>query len=40
MRVHESCTRLINGIRNYSWDGKAAKRGEEKPLKPDDDEAD
>lgn len=40
VRVHESCTRLINGIRNYSWDGKAAKRGEEKPLKQDDDETD
>ncbi|MYS72098.1 PBSX family phage terminase large subunit [Streptomyces sp. SID5926] len=31
--VHESCKALIQEIGGYSWDDKAALRGEEQPLK-------
>jgi PBSX family phage terminase large subunit len=31
--VHESCKALIQEIGGYSWDDKAALRGEEKPIK-------
>lgn len=31
--VHESCKGLITEIGGYSWDDKAALRGEEKPIK-------
>lgn len=40
VRVHRSCTETIKGIELYAWDPNAAKRGEEKPLKKDDDNAD
>ncbi|MEC4016086.1 PBSX family phage terminase large subunit [Streptomyces sp. H27-D2] len=31
--VHSSCTSLIGEIGGYSWDDKAALRGEERPIK-------
>jgi len=31
--VHESCTGLTTELGSYSWDSKAAERGEDKPLK-------
>ncbi|MBF8186334.1 PBSX family phage terminase large subunit [Nonomuraea sp. K274] len=34
--VHESCTALINEFPGYSWDEKAAERGEDSPIKADD----
>lgn len=36
IRVHESCTELINQIYGYEWDMKAAAKGEDKPVKRDD----
>lgn len=33
LRVHASCTGLIDEIVGYSWDPKASDRGEDKPLK-------
>lgn len=36
LQVHESCTGLIGEAPGYVWDPKAAKRGEEKPLKTND----
>jgi len=38
--VHESCKGLLKELPNYSWDPKAAKRGEDKPAKVDDHSAD
>lgn len=34
--IHESCKGLLKELPNYSWDPKAAKRGEDKPAKVDD----
>lgn len=34
--VHNSCKNLIREIQGYCWDDKAAKRGEDKPLKHND----
>lgn len=31
--VHESCTPLIREMASYSWDDKATKEGQDKPLK-------
>lgn len=31
--IHKSCTTLIETMQSYSWDPKAADRGEDKPLK-------
>lgn len=36
LRIHESCTGLIAEKTAYVWDAKAAKAGQEKPLKVDD----
>ncbi|HEY9409337.1 MAG TPA: PBSX family phage terminase large subunit [Pseudonocardia sp.] len=33
LRVHESCTGFITEAPGYSWDDKAAERGEDKPIK-------
>ncbi|WP_371053665.1 PBSX family phage terminase large subunit [Rhodococcus gordoniae] len=37
LRIHTSCTNLLEEIPGYVWDAEAAKRGEEKPVKEDDD---
>ena len=34
--VHESCTGLIDELRSYVWDEKAARIGEDKPVKERD----
>jgi hypothetical protein len=34
--IHKSCKNLIEEIQTYSWDPKAADRGEDKPLKVND----
>lgn len=34
--IHESCTGLLEELPSYSWDDKAAQRGEDKPVKADD----
>jgi PBSX family phage terminase large subunit len=34
--IHKSCTTLIEHLQSYSWDPKAADRGEDKPLKKQD----
>ncbi|WP_440902727.1 PBSX family phage terminase large subunit [Actinosynnema sp.] len=36
LRVHPSCTGLIEEFPGYSWDEQAAARGEDKPIKTDD----
>ncbi|TDC81894.1 PBSX family phage terminase large subunit [Micromonospora sp. KC606] len=36
LRIHRSCQGLINEIPGYSWDDKAAERGEDAPIKADD----
>ncbi|EEP73514.1 phage terminase [Micromonospora sp. ATCC 39149] len=36
LRVHASCRGLIDEIPGYSWDDKAAERGEDAPIKADD----
>lgn len=38
--VGERCPELVDGLPGYLWDSKAAERGETKPVKQDDDEAD
>lgn len=38
--VHESCEGLLDELPGYSWDERAAERGEDKPVKADDDSAD
>lgn len=38
--IHRSCTNLLNEIPGYVWDAKAAERGEDKPIKENDDFAD
>ncbi len=34
--IHRSCKTLIEHIQSYSWDPKAAERGEDKPVKKND----
>lgn len=36
LRVHRSCTNLIDEFSSYAWDDKAAEKGEDKPIKVDD----
>lgn len=36
IRIHQSCTGLRSEMQSYSWDEKAAERGEEKPVKQQD----
>lgn len=36
LRVHERCSELITCIHGYEWDPRAARNGEDKPLKVDD----
>lgn len=36
LRIHSSCTGLIEEMSNYTWDPKAQERGEDKPLKQND----
>lgn len=36
LRVHASCEGLLKELAGYSWDPKAADRGEDAPLKVDD----
>lgn len=36
LHVHASCTGLISELQTYSWDPKAAERGEDKPIKVND----
>lgn len=36
LRIHASCKGLIDEIPGYSWDDKAAERGEDAPIKADD----
>lgn len=38
--IHESCTGLLAELATYSWDERAAERGEDKPLKVNDHSAD
>jgi len=38
--IHESCTKLIRELANYSWDSKAAEKGHDKPAKINDHAAD
>lgn len=33
LRINRKCENTIREMRNYAWDEKAAKRGEEKPMK-------
>lgn len=40
IQVCETCDRLIDEMGSYIWDGKAAQRGEEKPVKQNDHSAD
>ena len=40
LRVHESCTSLIEAIPGYSWDDKKALQGLDEPIKVDDHECD
>ena len=40
LKIHESCVHLLKEISTYIWDPKAAKRGEEKPIKVNDDAVD
>lgn len=36
LRIHHSCTGLIDELPGYSWDDEAAERGEDKPIKQND----
>lgn len=36
LKIHESCECLLDEIPSYSWDDKAAERGEDAPIKVDD----
>jgi PBSX family phage terminase large subunit len=38
--IHRSCVGLIEELPSYSWDEKAAERGDEKPVKAGDDATD
>ena len=36
LRIHRSCTGLLDELPAYAWDPAASERGEDKPLKRDD----
>jgi PBSX family phage terminase large subunit len=36
LRVHKSCTGLLDELPGYSWDDKAAEKGLDEPVKADD----
>lgn len=36
LRVHESCTGIIDEFPGYSWDPDAAQKGDDRPIKVDD----
>ncbi|MEU9865497.1 PBSX family phage terminase large subunit [Streptomyces sp. NPDC047971] len=36
LRIHASCTGLIDELPGYSWDDEAAEKGEDKPIKLED----
>ena len=36
IKIHETCSRLIDEMGTYLWDEKAAMRGEERPVKESD----
>lgn len=36
LRIHRSCTHLIEEMQSYCWDEKAAAKGEDTPVKRDD----
>lgn len=36
LRINRKCKRLIQQLQAYSWDDKACKRGEERPIKHED----
>lgn len=36
LKIHASCKGLLDEIPGYSWDEKAAERGEDQPIKADD----
>jgi PBSX family phage terminase large subunit len=36
LKIHRSCTHLIDQMQSYSWDEKATEKGEDKPDKRDD----
>lgn len=36
LRIHKSCKGLLDELPGYSWDDKAAERGEDAPIKADD----
>ncbi|MEV8353185.1 PBSX family phage terminase large subunit [Streptomyces niveus] len=36
LKIHRSCTGLIDELPGYSWDDEAAAKGEDKPIKRDD----
>lgn len=38
--IHQRCQRLIASLSSYTWDPKAQRRGEDKPLKQNDHPAD
>lgn len=40
LRIHKRCVNIIRDLASYSWDEKAAGRGEEKPIKAHDHGAD
>lgn len=40
LKVHASCTHLLDELPTYVWDAKAAERGEDKPVKEHDDHVD
>ncbi|MCK8675120.1 phage terminase large subunit [Rhodococcus sp. HM1] len=37
LMIHSSCTNLLNEIPGYVWDSKAVERGEDAPVKENDD---
>lgn len=39
-RIHKKCIHLLKNMSSYSWDSKAQKYGEDKPLKQNDDMVD
>lgn len=39
-RIHSSCVHLLKNMSSYSWDSRAQKLGEDKPLKQNDDVVD
>ncbi len=36
LKIHKSCTGLLEEIPGYSWDDEAAEKGEDKPIKAND----